>query len=218
MPSYKYVLLGLVFCALVLLYRWIPSRKIWALFSLTLLFAGAAAFWSFPPPPAPKMTEEERIEIHQQQEIFTAWYDEHKKNITQLDYNWQQYHNILESFKEGAIDVQTAYVRLRALTEDAKRTQGAVEANTPPLALSGINYDLCASVQQKTLAYAEAQQQAISRTKNAAAPAQLLTRDPVEQSRILEDTMIRESPPGLFLAEEISALRENLTIPLEKDE
>ena len=192
MPSYKYVLLGLVFCALVLLYRWIPSRKIWALFSLTLLFAGAAAFWSFPPPPAPKMTEEERIEIHQQQEIFTAWYDEHKKNITQLDYNWQQYHNILESFKEGAIDIQTAYVRLTQLAEDAKHTRDAVDAHIPPLALS--------------------------RTKNAADPAQLLTRDVAEQSRILEDTMIRESPPGLFLAEEISALRENLTIPPEKDE
>lgn len=218
LPSYKYILLGLVFFALLLLYRWIPSRKVWALFSLTLLFAGAAAFWSFPPPPPPKMTEAERAEIHQQQEIFTAWYDKHKKNISQLDYNWQQYHNILESFKEGAIDIQTAYVRLRALTEDAKRTRDAVEAHIPPLALIGINYDLCAAVRQKTLAYADAQQQAISRTRNAADPAQLLTRDPAEQSRILEDTMIRESPPGLFLADEISTLRDNLTIPPEKDE
>ena len=109
-------------------------------------------------------------------------------------------------------------MRLTQLTEDAKHTRDAVDAHIPPLALSGINYDLCAAVRQKTLAYAEAQQQAISRTKNAADPAQLLTRDPVEQSRILEDTMIRESPPGLFLAEEISALRENLTIPSEKDE
>ena len=145
MPSYKYILLALIFLSLVLLYRWLPNRKIWALFSLTLLFAGAAAFWSFPPPPAPKMTEEERIEIHQQQEIFTLWYDEHKKNITQLDYNWQQYHNILESFKEGAIDLQTAYVRLTQLAEDAKHTRDAVDAHIPPLALSGINYDLCAA-------------------------------------------------------------------------
>lgn len=218
MPSYKYILLALIFLSLVLLYRWLPNRKIWAIFSLTLLFAGAAAFWSFPPPPPPKMTEEERSEIHQQQEIFTAWYDEHKKNITQLDYNWQQYHNILESFKEGAIDIQTAYVRLTQLAEDAKHTRDAVEAHIPPLALIGINYDLCAAVRQKTLAYADAQQQAISRTRNAADPAQLLTRDPAEQSRILEDTMIRESPPGLFLADEISTLRDNLTIPPEKDE
>ena len=218
MPSYKYLLLALVFLALVLLYRWIPSRKIWAIFSLTLLLTGAAAFWSFPPPPPPKMTPEERAEIHQQQEIFSAWYDEHKKNITQLDYNWQQYHNTLESFKEGAIDIQTTYVRLTQLAKDAKRTQSAVDAHVPPLALTGINYDLVAAVRQKTLAYAEAQQQAISRTKNAADPAQLLTSSPAEQSRILEDTMIRESPPGLFLAEEISALRENLTISPEKDE
>ena len=49
MPSYKYVLLGLVFCALVLLYRWIPSRKIWALFSLTLLFAGLGERPSYVP-------------------------------------------------------------------------------------------------------------------------------------------------------------------------
>lgn len=218
MPSYKYILLSLICIALVLLYRWLPNRKIWALFSLTLLLAGAAAFWSFPPPPAPKMTEAERAEIHQQQEIFAAWYEGHTKNITQLDYNWQQYHNILDSFKEGAIDIQTAYVRLTQLTEDAKRTQAAVDAHIPPLALVGINYDLCAAVRQKTLAYAEAQQQAISRTRNAADPAQLLTSDPAEQSRILEDTMIRESPPGLFLAEEINALRDNLTIPPEKDE
>ena len=30
--------------------------------------------------------------------------------------------------------------------------------------------------------------------------------------------MIRESPSGLFTAEEVSALRDNLTIPPEKDE
>lgn len=218
MPSYKYILLTLVFLALLLLYRWIPSRKIWALFSLTLLLTGAAAFWSFPPPPAPRMTAEERAEIHHQQEIFGAWYEEHKKNITQLDYNWQQYHNILESFKEGAIDIQTAYVRLTQLTEDAKRTQSAVESHIPPLALIGINYDLVTAMRQKTIAYAEAQQQAISRTKNAADPAQLLTSDPTEQSRILEDTMIRESPSGLFLADEIRLLQDNLTIPPDMDE
>ena len=218
MLAMKYLLVALVLLVLLLLYRWIPNRKIWALFSLTLLLAGGAAFWSFPPPPEPAMTAEEKAEIHQQQEIFSSWYEKHKKNIGQLDYNWQQYHNILESFKEGAIDIQTAYVRLTQLAEDAKHTRDAVDAHIPPLALSGINYDLCAAVRQKTLAYAEAQQQAISRTKNAADPAQLLTRDVAEQSRILEDTMIRESPPGLFLAEEISALRENLTIPPEKDE
>ena len=218
MPSYKYFLLLLVFFALLLLYRWLPSRKVWALFSLTLLFAGAAAFWSFPPPPAPHMTAKERAEIHRQLEIFTAWYDEHKKNITQLDYNWQQYHNILDSFKDGSIDIQTTYLRLAKLSEDAKRTHDAIDAHVPPLSLSGINYDLVAVVRQKTLTYAKAQQQAIRRTKNDANPARLLTGDPLELSRILEDTMIRESPSGLFLAEEISALRENLTIPPEKED
>ena len=218
MLAMKYLLVALVLLVLLLLYRWIPNRKIWALFSLTLLLTGGAAFWSFPPPPEPAMTAEEKAEIHQQQEIFSSWYEKHKKNIGQLDYNWQQYHNILESFKEGDIDIQTVYVRLTQLTEDAKRTRDAVDSLVPPLALTNANYDLVSSIRQKTLAYAEAQQQAISRTKNAADPAGLLTGKPKEQSRILEDTMIRESPSGLFTAEEVSALRDNLTIPPEKDE
>ena len=43
-----------------------------------------------------------------------------------------------------------------------------------------------------------------------------LTDNQEEQSRMLEETMIRESPTGLFTASEITALRDNLTLPAEQ--
>ena len=67
----------------------------------------------------------------------------------------------------------------------------------------------------KAHAYADAQHRAIALTRAAADPANLSTDDQEEQSHMLQAVMIRESPPALFIADEIAAIRDYLAIPEE---
>ena len=212
----KYIVIFLILFLLYLLYRYLPNRKIFVIFCLTLAGAGAFAFFSYQKPVEPVVSEAEKYEIQQQQQIVSKWYDEYKKSIEQLDHNWQQYHNILENFKEDNISIQTTYVRLTQLEKEAAAAHERIARLSPPTELNNTNYDLAAAVQQKAEIYANTQYQAISKTKTAADPAQQLTDNQEEQSRMLEETMIRESPTGLFTASDITALRDNLTLPAEQ--
>ncbi len=206
----------LTLLCLVFLYRKLPNHRIFAIFCGTLFAASALVFWSWPKQEQPAaITEEQRNDILQQQQIFTAWYNDYKKSLDQLDHNWQQYHNILENFKEDNISIQTTYVRLTQLEKDAAQTRDQLGRLNPPLELDSANYDLVTAILKKANTYANTQYQAISRTKTAADPAQLLSDKQEEQSRRLQEIMIRESPTGLFTASEISTLRDNLTLPDE---
>ena len=60
---------------------------------------------------------------------------------------------------------------------------------------------------------AEAQYRTIALSKAAADPAHLHSKEQEEQSRTLQSIMNREMPAGLFIADEVGALRDNLTIP-----
>lgn len=213
---FKYILPPLILFLLYLLYRYLPNRRIFALFCLTLAGSAAFAFYSYQKPAETAISEADKYEIQQQQQIFGKWYESYKKEIDQLDHNWQQYHNILENFKEDNISIQTAYVRLTQLEKESAAAHERITQLTPPLELNSANYDLVTAILKKTEAYANAQYLTISKTKTSADPAQLLTDDQEEQSRILEEIMIRESPTRLFTAAEISALRDNLSIPDDK--
>lgn len=219
-------ILGLVgIILLVLLYRYLPDKKIFGCFCLCLAAAGVIAFhfWSAPPPEPAAMTEEERYELQQQQIIFADWYAGYQKDVEELDRNWQWYHHILEDFKEDNISIQTAYVRLAQLDQDSQQVRERIAHNAPPLALNDGCYDLLIEVMKKTNAYADAQYRTIVLTKAAADPARLRTNDQSEQSRLLQAVMIRESPVGLYTAKEIAAIRDYLntnskanTTPSEK--
>ena len=137
----------------------------------------------------------------------------YQKDIDELDRNWQWYRQILESFKEGQIDLQTAHLRLTQLNHDSQLLLERITAHTPPLPLENACYDLLIEVVKKTAAYADAQHRTIALTKAAADPAALRASDPAEQSRILQAVMIRESPVGLFTADEISQIRTYLAFP-----
>ncbi len=217
-------ILGLIgIILLVLLYRYLPDKKIFGCFCLAAAGVIAFHFWSAPPPETAAMTEEERYELQQQQIIFADWYAGYQKDIEELDRNWQWYHHILEDFKEDNISIQTAYVRLAQLDQDSQQVRERIAHNAPPLALNDGCYDLLIEVMKKTNDYADAQYRTIVLTKAAADPARLRTNDQSEQSRLLQAVMIRESPVGLYTAKEIAAIRDYLntnskanTTPSEK--
>ena len=211
---FLYILLIIGLILLGLLYRYLPSKRIFFFFCLTLCAAGSVAyfFWPVKTPEPAVMTEEEVNYQLEQQQIFATWYAGYQKDLSELDRNWQWYHNILENFKEDNISIQTTYVRLKQLEQDSQLLRDRINHNTPPLALNDGCYDLLIEVMKKTNAYAEAQYRTIALTKAAADPANLRTTDQAEQSRMLQAVMIREQPVGLYTAKEIAAIRDYLDI------
>ena len=215
-----YILAAAGLVLLVLLHRYLPNKKIFACFCLTLVLADSIAykFWPAPEPTVPPISEQERYELMQQQQIFAAWYADYQRDLEELDRNWQWYHQIIENFKEDSISIQTAYVRLKQLDQDSQQLRDRIALHVPPVALNDGCYDLLTEVVNKTNTYAEAQYRTIALTRAAADPVNLKTDDQAQQSRMLQTIMIRESPVGLYTAKEITAIRQYLDIPEEKSE
>ena len=200
---------GLVVLLLFLVQRFFPRRGIFAIFCAVLFCAGAAFFITHKEKTEP-MTAAERDHIVEQQMIVAEWHAEYQGLIEQMDYNWRQYHRILSDFSEDVIDLTTAHERLNELDVEAMKTLDALERMEPPMKLDSDNYDLVTAVILKARAYASEQRQTIRHTANVADPERQITEVQEEQSRRLRDVMRSESPAGLFTAQEISALRENV--------
>ena len=217
---FLYVLAILAIILLILLYRKVGKRKtVFYGFCATILFAGGIAYFMWPrthAEPEPAMTEAERYELAQQQQVFAAWYAAYQKDLTELDRNWQWYHHILESFKAGNIDLQTVHMRLTQLELDNAQLKARMEAHVAPLELNGYCYDQVNELIRKTNAYMAAQHRTVTLTRAAAEPSKMQTDDHDEQSRLLQTVMLRESPVALFTAEETMNLREQLAPPEEK--
>lgn len=212
----KYILPVLFILLLFLLRRYFPNQRVFMIFCVVLAAAAAAIFVSYEPKPQPiEISQEERDATLLQQQIFASWYDEYKRDIDRMDHNWQQYHRILSDFKEDNISIQTAWLRLTQLENEAVRVRDDLQQLNPPKELNDNNYDLVIEIMKKTRTYSLEQYRAISLTRAAADPSGLLPKKQEEQSNRLQEVMLRESPVGLFTASEISAIRDNLSLPEE---
>ena len=199
---------------LALLYHYMPSRKVFYFFTLSLVLTACVAYFANQVrTEEPVLTEAEKYEIQIQQKIFMDWYASYQKKIDQLDRHWQWYHAIAEDFQEESIDIQTAYLRLKQLEEDSRLLRDQIHEMAPPEAMHDPCYDLMIEIIRKTNVYAEAQLRTIILSRAVIDPAHLQTDDPAEQRQSLKDVMIKESPVGLFTANEISQIKNNLTIP-----
>lgn len=200
---------------LALLYRYIPSRKIFCAFCLVLCAASTIVFFLWPTPHRSSDAVVSQEVREEQQQVFAVWYTDYQKDLEDLDRNWQRYHKILADFKADIISIQTAYLRLAQLEKDSQALDTRIAERTPPLALNDFCYDQSIELVRKAHAYADAQHRAIALTRAAADPANLSTDDQEEQSHMLQAVMIRESPSALFIADEIAAIRDYLAVPEE---
>ncbi len=94
-------------------------------------------------------------------------------------------------------------MRLLDLEQDSIEEQLKIHMLAAPSKLGVENRELVELVIRKTQKYVDAQTKTISLSEEVAAP-------PVELENLrlkLRDIMIRESPEGLFTAQEISAIR-----------
>ena len=214
-----YSLGALALILLFILYKKTRSRKAFYGFTLTIALAGAIAYFAWPATRSSQevMSQQQRYALVQEQQVFAAWYEEYQKDLNELDRNWQWYHHILESFKEDNISLQTLHVRLKQLELDSNQVKERMAGRKPPLELSDYTYDQTTQLLEKTNDYVNAQCRAISLTRAASDPALMPAADQQEQSQLLQTVMIKESPVKLFIADEVSAIRQQLELPRDSN-
>lgn len=205
-----YLLLIAACVALAALYKFSPTRKgFMAICTLLLVVFSASAFIHGRQVQREQITREQSEILLIQQKIFGDWYAAYQKDIDRLDRNWQSYHNILDGLKKidaENFNAEALHARLIDLAQESIDEQLKIHMLAAPQELDGESRDLVDIVIQKTRQYVDAQTRTISLSEQAAVP-------PVELETLrlrLNDIMIRESPEGLFTAQEISAIRSAL--------
>ncbi|MBR1579059.1 MAG: hypothetical protein IJ668_00945 [Selenomonadaceae bacterium] len=210
---FETILLTAALVSIVVLYKFLPNRKVFAYFcaSMVLMFL-AGAFFGLQAKSDSSIDDEQRNVRLNQEKFFIDWYTQYQKDIEQLDRNWQLYHSIVDSYKTYKADLSSTYERLQELEREELLEQIHIHTLQPPPELDAECSELVGQVIKKTQLYVDAQTQTISLTKNAANPEFIAVEDHNELSRRFQDIMIRESPVGLFTASEISALREYFAV------
>ncbi len=194
---------------LALLYKFSPSRKTFMIICAVLLAVFVTSVFVSEYNRQEKLSRTQIEELLERQKIFGDWYAAYQKDIDSLDRNWQSYHNIIDGLK--SVDAQNFnaeafHMRLLDLEQDSIEEQLRIHMLNAPAGLDDESRELVELVIRKTQKYVDAQTKTISLSAKAAVP-------PVELENLkvrLQDIMIRESPEGLFTAQEISTIRSTL--------
>jgi len=192
--------------SIAILYKFSPTRKgFLAICALLFIVFSASAFIHGRQVQKEEITRTQREKLQEQQKIFGEWYAAYQKDIDRLDRNWQSYHNILEILRtidEENFNSEAIHLRFKELEQESVEEQLKMHMLKPPN-IGNENRELVEAIIHKTQRYANAQTQTISMSAIEATP-------PIDLETLktrLNDIMIRESPEGLFTAQEISAIR-----------
>lgn len=200
---------------LLVLERNIESRPVFFAFCLSLVTAISILSYAYMASTSSYTEPDESTirHIKAQQQAFGEWYTVYKKKMENLDYYWVLYHRIQKDFKDERISRAEAYHQLTTLETDVSSLHGEIYQLAPPISLDDNNYDLTTSLLQKTKAYSEAQLKTVRATKMAADPDKNQESSHEQQVDLMQDALLLNAPDMLFTASEITALRDNLTIP-----
>lgn len=211
-----YVLFVIATVALIVLYKFFPSRKIFAAFCVLLIVIfGLSAFIQHKTAEREIITREQAEIIRNQQKVFGEWYANYQKDIDQLDRNWQLYYNIVDTLKTAEIYEYSTYEQLKELEWLAIDEQVRIYNLEVPRELDDECHILLSSVINKTKIYSDAQVKIITLVCALANPEGVEDFNLAELNRKIKDITIRESPAGLYTASEISEIRDKLTVPGE---
>ena len=200
--------------SLAILYKFLPNRRIFMYFCLSLVIVFAiAGFIARSQQPQETMNAAERYTLQRQQKAFTDWYSDYQKDIDQLDRNWQLYHSIVENFTAENIDIDTMYERLLDLENEARIEQVHIYTLKSPLDVDEECTRLIEEMLKKTQRYTDAQTQTISMSRAVIESENFSNASHKEQAHLFQDIIIREAPIGLFTANELSAILKYFTLP-----
>lgn len=194
--------------ALIIIYKFLPNKKIFPYLCVALLIVFAASAFIQNRYNNEVLTRAQIEELQNRQNIFGEWYAEYQKDINSLDRNWQRYYSIVETLKTAEIYEYTVYEQLMDIERESIEEQRHIQSLTVPPELDRESAELLARVIDKTKIYVDAQVKTISLTRQAANPASVT--DVNAMNKRINEINIRESPAGLFTATEIAAIRDIL--------
>ncbi len=193
--------------ALVVLYKFLPTRKNFAIICAVLIVVfGVSAFVTNRQAQQEEISRAQREELQARQKIFGDWYASYQRDIDSLDRNWQTYHNIvdgLESVDADSFNAEALQQRLHELEQESLDEQIKIYGLTAPQSLDEQSRAQVDEIIRKTKDYVDAQTRTISLSVGAA--KSIAELEPLKLK--LHDIMIRESPEGLFTAQEVAAIR-----------
>ena len=204
-----YVFLIAAIIALAILYKFLPTRKTFFIVCAFFIAVFGVSFLIRQQILQEEISQVQLEKLQMRQKIFGEWYAAYQKDIDQLDRNWQLYHNIIDGLNgmdEQNFNAEAVHTRLADLEQESIDEQLKIYMLYAPPNLNKESRILVEAVIRKTQNYVDAQTRTISLSKTAANP-------PVDLETLrlkLHDIMIRESPEGLFTAQEISAIRSAL--------
>ena len=202
-----YLLLTAAALALVVLYKFLPTRKNFVIICAVLVVVfGVSAFVTVRQAQREEISRAQLEELQERQKIFGDWYAAYQRDIDSLDRNWQTYHNIvdgLQSVDADNFNAEALQQRLVELEQESLDEQIKIYGLTAPQSLDDESRTHVEEIIRKTKDYVDAQTRTISLSVGAARSI-----DELEPLKLkLHDIMIRESPEGLFTAPEVAAIR-----------
>ena len=190
--------------ALIILYKHLPNRRIFIYFCISLMIVfGISAIIGRGIKQEP-VDEAAKHELAREQEVFENWYLEYQREIERLDRNWQLYHNLIDSYTTEDIEYDELIERLQEQEQDMRREQVNVYTMKAPAGLGAECENSVNKLIRKTQEYVDAQVQTIAST--TAAVTEMEFEEHEKQIHILQDIMVRESPSGLFNADELTSI------------
>ena len=158
-----------------------------------------------------RISEEQRLTILNEQPYFITWYNEHKKNIEQLDRYCTMYHKIITEYEDNIITADVAVDRLSNLYNSCDKFDKSIQDMLPPAELSKINYTLTYEILEKTRIYSY-------KTKETTRQSIDIIREGMAQNLEKKDVVNNlnriyaiEGPIILDINTEVNQLKNNLT-------
>ena len=201
---------------LIALYKILPNKKFFPYFCILFCFVFCgAAYFNNKNAEQEKISQEKFADLQLQQKIFGDWYANYQKDIDSLDRIWQLYFDFVENAKSAETFDKKLFQQISDIEIEAIDEQIKIHNLKVPEELDVEIKKVLAELIRKTQIYSDAQVKIISSVKNISNPKSV--KNIADLNKKIKDITIRESPAGLFTANEISDIREKFII-LEGEE
>lgn len=191
-----------------------PTKRIFIIPCGIILLCFVAVYSSLViPSSSNSISIEQRLAILNEQPYFITWYNDYKEDINQLDRFATVYHKIISNYENQSISATEALSQLQRLYDETNAFNNSLQDALPPSELSQNNYTLVYNILEKTRVYSYKLNETVRQSIviiNEGTYNQIEHKDIVNN---LNRIYAIEAPIMLDINNEVSQIKDNLTIP-----
>ena len=191
-----------------------PTKRIFIIPCGIILLCFVAVYSSLViPSSSNSISTEQRLAILNEQPYFITWYNDYKEDINQLDRFATVYHKIISNYENQSISATEALSQLQRLYDETNDFNNSFQDALPPSELSQNNYTLVYNILEKTRVYSYKLNETVRQSIviiNEGTYNQIEHKDIVNN---LNRIYAIEAPIMLDINNEVSQIKDNLTIP-----